>query len=364
MPLIEKKILLFMPLIGRGGVEKNFFIITNFLATKFKKIYICNSYIKDKPNLKKNVDFFEKNENTYNNLFFIYLNSVIKLTKFLILNKNVTVLSFQANLYSIIISKLFGAKIIVRSNASPTGWANNNLKKIIFKMILRLADSLIVNSNEFKKEMKNKLNLKSNLILNPLNLKQIKILSRKRNQFDFFKNYKYLKIINIGRLVFQKDHLTLLKALNKVKNMINFRLIIIGEGSEKNNLLNFINKNNLQKNIKIIKFQKNPFTLINKSDLFILSSRYEGLPNVLLEAASLKRFIISSKCPTGPSEILLNGKYGLLFDVEDYKTLSRQIIKFYHMPKNKKKEISNNLYNSLYKYDLKNNLEKYFNILN
>ena len=165
-------------------------------------------------------------------------------------------------------------------------------------------------------------------------------------------------------MVFQKDQLTLLKALNKIKNRINFKLIIIGEGSEKKNLLNFINKNNLQKNIKIMKFQKNPYNIINKSDLFILTSRYEGLPNVLLEAAALKKFIISSKCPTGPSEILINGKYGLLFDVEDYKALSRQIIKFYYMPNNKKKEISKNLYNSLYRYNLKNNLEKYFNILN
>ena len=62
-----------MPLIGGGGVEKNFFIITNFLATKFKKIYICNSYIKNKPDLKKNVIFFDNNKNTYNNLFFLYI---------------------------------------------------------------------------------------------------------------------------------------------------------------------------------------------------------------------------------------------------------------------------------------------------
>ena len=168
-----------MPLIGGGGVEKNFFIITNFLATKFKKIYICNSYIKNKPDLKKNVIFFDNNKNTYNNLFFIYLNAVVKLIKFLILNKDVTVLSFQANLYCIVISKLLGAKVVARSNASPSGWANNNLKKLIFRFILKLADNLIVNSNEFKKEMKNKFNLKSSLILNPLNIKKIQILSKK-----------------------------------------------------------------------------------------------------------------------------------------------------------------------------------------
>ena len=103
MHLIEKKNFTFYAFNRRRWcVEKNFFIITNFLATKFKKIYICNSYIKNKPDLKKNVIFFDNNKNTYNNLFFIYLNAVVKLIKFLILNKDVTVLSFQANtlLYS------------------------------------------------------------------------------------------------------------------------------------------------------------------------------------------------------------------------------------------------------------------------
>lgn len=359
----EKKILLFMPLIGSGGVEKNFFIIANFLATKFKKIYICNSYIKNKSNLKENIIFIDKYKNAENNLFLIYFKTIIKLIKFLILNRNVTVLSFQANLYCIIVAKLFGARIIARSNASPSGWANNILKRLIFKLIMQLADNLIVNSYEFKKEMKNKLNLNTNLILNPLNQKTIKVLSKKKSNFNFFKNFKFLKIVSIGRLVFQKDHLTLLKALNKIKNKINFKLVIIGEGPEKNSLLNFINENNLSKKIKVIKFQKNPYSLINKSDLFILTSRYEGLPNVLLEAAVLKKFIISTKCPTGPLEILSNGRYGLLFNVGDYESLAKQIIKFCNIPKMKKKEVSEKLYNSLYKYDSKNNLEKYLNIL-
>ena len=359
----NKKILLFMPLIGGGGVEKNFFIVANFLAKNFEKIYICNSFLKNKPNLEKNIIFIDKKKKSFNNLFLIYLTAIIKLIKFLMLNQNVTVLSFQANIYCIIISKLFGAKIIARSNASPSGWANNIIKKYIFRIILKLADQLIVNSYEFKKEMKNKLNLNTNLILNPLNQKRIKTLSKKRSNFNFFKNYKFLKIISVGRLVFQKDHLTLLKALNKIKDKINFKLVIIGEGSEKNNLLNFINENNLSKKIKIIKFQKNPYNLINKSDLFILTSRYEGLPNVLLEAAVLKKFIISAKCPTGPLEILSNGRYGLLFNVEDYESLAKQIIKFCNITIKKRNEISKKLYKSLNKYNSKNNLEKYLNIL-
>ena len=59
----NKKILLFMPLIGGGGVEKNFFIVANFLAKNFEKIYICNSFLKNKPNLEKNIIFIDKKKN-------------------------------------------------------------------------------------------------------------------------------------------------------------------------------------------------------------------------------------------------------------------------------------------------------------
>ena len=76
-------------------------------------------------------------------------------------------------------------------------------------------------------------------------------------------------------------------------------------------------------------FQKNPYPYLKKSDLFILSSLYEGLPNVLLEAMSLKKFIISSNCPTGPREILQNGKLGELFRNNDFEDLKKKIIDFH-----------------------------------
>lgn len=364
MSLSNKKILLFMPLIGGGGVEKNFFLIANFLATKFKKIYICSAYIKYKPKLRKNIIFINTKKNLFKSLFFIYLKSFLLLIKFLLNNKNVKILSFQANIYCILISKLMGAKIIVRSNASPVGWANNFFKKKIFKFIIKKSNKVIVNSSDFQKEMKKIFGVSSKLIYNPLNLNEIKSLSKSKTRFKFFDEYGYLKILNIGRLTKQKDQITLLKSICLIKNKIKFKLLIIGSGSEKINLDNFIKKNNLVNNVKIIEYQKNPFGILKKTDLFILSSKYEGLPNVILEAATLKKFIISSNCSTGPSEILNKGKYGLLFKVGNYKDLSKKIMEYYFMKKKIKQKMSNNLYKSLTKFDLKENLNKYLNELN
>ena len=111
--------------------------------------------------------------------------------------------------------------------------------------------------------------------------------------------------------------------------------------------------------MQIIPYQNNPFNLINSSDIFILTSIFEGLPNVLLEAQVLKKFIISSNCPTGPREILLNGKAGFLFKMRDHKSLAKIILKCV-----KNKKIMNNKikigYKNLDRFDYINNLNKYY----
>jgi len=124
----------------------------------------------------------------------------------------------------------------------------------------------------------------------------------------------------------QKDQILILKALNNLKNKINFKCLILGKGSNYLKLNNFIINNNLKNKVKLSGFKSNPYPYIKMANLFILSSRYEGLPNVLLEAQYLKKFIISTNCPTGPKEILLNGKAGKLIEVGNQKQLEQAIV--------------------------------------
>ena len=106
----------------------------------------------------------------------------------------------------------------------------------------------------------------------------------------------------------------------------NFLLIIVGEGSEHENLKNYINKNNLNKFVKIYKNVNNPELFYKKADLFVLSSIYEGLGNVLVEALKNKCPVITSSCNSGPMEIINNGKYGDYFSPGDCETLSKKIL--------------------------------------
>ena len=113
--------------------------------------------------------------------------------------------------------------------------------------------------------------------------------------------------MNIGRFTEQKDQLTFLKSLNFIKNKINFEARIIGRGELKSKLQKYIEINNL-KNVKIINYKNNPYPFIKQADLFVLSSRFEGLPNVIFKFGFKKNLSFQANVPLVPKEILLNGR--------------------------------------------------------
>jgi len=357
----NKYLVIFMPSIEGGGVEKNLFIIANYLSSIDNNIKLITAS-KGFDQKFKNIDIIKPKLSFLKNTSrkFKYLICLLELLKLILSRKEISVFSFQANLYCIILCKIFKIKVIIRSNSSPTGWSKNSLKKFIFKYLLGMADKVIVNSIDFKKQFKVLFNINAKCIYNPLNKSEILKYSKEPIKFSFYKkNKKSLKIITIGRFTDQKDHQTLLKSLNEIKDQINFKLLIIGRGVNKYKIVNYIKENNLKSNVKILPFQNNPFKYLRISDLFILTSQFEGLPNVLLEAAVLKKFIISTNCPTGPREILQNGKGGFLFKIGDYKNLSQKILN-YHQNKKRLKDKINHNYKNLVRFDINKNLQKYY----
>ena len=358
----KKKLVLFMPFIGAGGVEKNLFILANYFSEKFENVTICTISKKFKKKFNKKVKFIipKKKWSEKINIRLKYIICLFSLLKFLIKNKDSVVLSFQANIYCIILCKFLNIKIIIRNNTSPSGWEHNFIKNNIYKFFISRADVVIVNSLTFKSEMEKKFKIKVNCIFNPLNKKEIITLSKKKINENFFKSKKnILNIINIGRLTKQKDHLTLLKAASILKNKIKFKLLILGNGAEKEHLNNYIKLNNLSRNVKIRDFVSNPYPLLLQADIFVLSSKFEGLPNSLLESVALKKLSISSNCPTGPKEILSNGNGGLLFEIGNHKELSKKILISIKNEKIMKKKILY-AFKKLDRYDYYHNLNKYF----
>lgn len=354
----RKNIIFFCPSIEEGGVEKNLINICNGISIN-QKISIITANTNKKKYFNKNIKFISPKTNFFNSkirliksFFCIYL--LFKSYK----KEKTTLISFQSNIFAIIFSKLLGYKVIIRSNQSPNNYASNLIKRKIMAYFYKKADKIIVNSIDFKKEFKKFFKL------NPINIynlieskKKINKLSKYKIEKCFFSNSKkVINILSVGRLVKQKDQITILKALNLIKNNKKFKFYLIGKGKELNNLNKYINDNQLKNKAKIIDYQNNIYPYYIKSDVFIMSSLYEGLPNTLIEAVTLGVPIISSDCKTGPREILNKQKYGKLFKIGDYKKLSKLILKI----KKKKKVI----YFEDQRFNFEKNLLKYSNLIN
>ena len=170
-------------MIGGGGVEKNLFIITNYLSNYFETISIITTSIEFKKKFNKNIKFISPKNKFWNKIKNRRLKILVclyLLAKELLFKKNLKVLSFQGNLYCCLLCKTFKAKVILRSNASITGWYKGLFKKILYKKISKMADKIIVNSLEFQKEYKKYFNLKTRFIYNPLNKDEIIKDSKKK----------------------------------------------------------------------------------------------------------------------------------------------------------------------------------------
>ena len=231
-------------------------------------------------------------------------------------------------------------------------WIHNsipNLKKKGSKIKrfgkrLEKYDRVIAICDEMKEEIENiypNLNGKVSRIYNPFNFERIEKLMNDESELTT----EQIKMLNedyciaISRLdVVQKDYATLLESFKILKDKgIEQKLYIIGDGPSKEEIINEIKKLNLEENIKLVGLSKNPYVWLKKSKLFVHSSKYEGLPTVLIEALICNKMIISSNCPTGPKEILKGESCGKLFKVGDTEELGNYLVEFLSSEENREK---------------------------
>lgn len=136
------------------------------------------------------------------------------------------------------------------------------------------------------------------------------------------------KVIATGRIHEQKDYLTLINAFNIVHQSIdNSSLDIYGNGdSARPEIDKLIKKHNLENVVHIYPAQRNIIEIVNQADCYVLSSKYEGMPNSLMEAMAIGMPCVSTNCPFGPNEIVKDGINGYLVNVGDYLMMAERII--------------------------------------
>lgn len=134
-------------------------------------------------------------------------------------------------------------------------------------------------------------------------------------------------IISVGRLEDQKDFPTLIRAFARVREVYRSRLMILGWGPDRPQLEALVKELGLTEDVEMPGFVKNPFPYMKKAAVFALSSRWEGMPNVIIEALTIGTPVVSTNCESGPTEILDNNKYGELVPVGDSKSLADALLK-------------------------------------
>jgi glycosyltransferase involved in cell wall biosynthesis len=132
-------------------------------------------------------------------------------------------------------------------------------------------------------------------------------------------------IIGMGRLTPQKDFSTLLKAFARLRKRLNAKLIILGEGPARQELEDLTEELSISADVDLPGFVSDPLPWLARANLFALSSIYEGLGNVLIEALAVGLPVVSTDCPSGPREILENGRLGHLVPVGDVGSLANAI---------------------------------------
>ncbi|WP_010197241.1 glycosyltransferase [Bacillus sp. m3-13] len=160
--------------------------------------------------------------------------------------------------------------------------------------------------------------------------------------------------VTVGRFDKAKDYPTLLNAMRVLQDSRKVRLIVVGDGPEKNHLLSLVDQYKLKDVVDFVGFQSNPYPYMRMADLFVLSSAYEGFGNVVAEALAVGTPVVSTNCPSGPGEILEGGKYGTLVKVGDYIALARAMDATIKSPLPKEKLLERSLF-----FTIKNSADSY-----
>jgi glycosyltransferase involved in cell wall biosynthesis len=134
-------------------------------------------------------------------------------------------------------------------------------------------------------------------------------------------------LLAVGRLAPQKDYGTLLRAFALVRSHCGLRLVILGEGPERDRLQDEATALGIAADVKMPGAVANPFPYMATARLFVMSSAWEGLPNVLMEALACGCPIVSTDCLSGPREILDGGSFGELVPVGDHTALAEAILR-------------------------------------
>ncbi|MEB3217939.1 MAG: glycosyltransferase [Nostocales cyanobacterium 94392] len=262
------------------------------------------------------------------------LKAIPALSRYLKENKPLALVSHlaHANVAAVLAKELAGTNtklILVEHNtltfAEATLW-RGRFVPMFMKWLYPRADMVIGVSEGVTTDIKSQLGLvqeKVNTIYNPVVDDKLILKAKAALNHPWFEKDSPPVFLAVGRLTEQKDFSTLIKAFSLLRKQRLARLIILGEGEAREELEQIIERLGISEDVLLPGFTDNPYAYMYNASAFVLSSRWEGLPTVLIEAMACGCPVVATDCPSGPQEILAAGKYGELVACGDVVALSK-----------------------------------------
>jgi glycosyltransferase involved in cell wall biosynthesis len=329
----SRSIVFFLPHLGPGGVERSLFLVAESLANTGHQVKILtvgknSSQVITPP---KNVPIIHLNSKRV-------VISIPRLARYLRREKPDALIAAQsyANVAAAIASKLarFKGQLILTERLAAQaafdthGRLRDRVLPRLMRMFYRRADSIVTNSQSAAADLEQLLRTPKGsvkVIVNSMDRERITRLASEPVDHPWFQSDDADIVITVGRLEPQKDLETMLQAFAAATLNSTTKLVLVGDGSQHAQLEHLAGELGITDRIWFTGFDQNPYKYVAKAKLFVLSSLYEGMPNVLLESQALGIPIVATDAPGGTSEVLEDGRTGVLVEPGDPVKLANAI---------------------------------------
>jgi glycosyltransferase involved in cell wall biosynthesis len=332
--MLNKKIALFLPSLEGGGAERVMVNLARGFAAKGRKVDLVlvkakGTYLDLVPENVRIIDLKGRR----------VITSLFRLAAYLRKEKPVSLLSAMdhANVIAILAKGIAGVntRIVVSVHSTLSvevekakSWRGKIMPWFINKTYPK-ADAIVAVSTGVAEDFNQETQLPLQaikVIYNPVVTPELLQKKQEALNHPWFKKNQPPVLLAVGRLCEQKDFTTLINAFAIIRKKSECRLIILGEGEQRKQLEALVDHLQLNDDIQMPGFVKNPYAYMVQADIFVLSSAWEGLVTVLIEALACGTPVVSTDCPSGSSEILEAGKYGRLVPVGDTQALAKAVI--------------------------------------
>lgn len=220
-----------------------------------------------------------------------------------------------------------------RNTLSVKTERSRRLRGRIMPFLIRLtypwADAIVAVSHGVRQDLLSLTGLSPDqvtVIYNPIVTPELKVQATEPLDHPWFSPGEPPVILGVGSLSPQKDFTTLIQAFARVSKSYTARLVILGEGPERSQLESLLERLDVAEVVDMPGFDSNPYRYMSRAGVFVLSSLWEGLPGVLIEALACGVPTVATDCPSGPREILADGTHGALIPVKDVEAMAKAIL--------------------------------------